>query len=116
MRTEDIIVAKLGSGPQSHKYTVEQMLSLYAGLLEKGSLNAPPGLDEDGRLLDQETQHKLLKLLGDVAQQMVSGLEILFLLGARPVFHRHVRPQSGFCRGCLCGRTGHEDAWLGSER
>ena len=45
-RIEDLIVPKLGTGPQRHKYTVEQMLTVYASLLEGGSVAAPSGVHD----------------------------------------------------------------------
>lgn len=69
-RGDDIIVPKLGTGPQRHKYTVEQMLSIYATWCERAALGTPKGLDV-GSLLDADTPHHLLELLEAIAQQAV---------------------------------------------
>ena len=66
-RAEDVIAPKLGSGPQRHKYTVEQMLSIYASMSEAQTLGAPKfGEEVKASLLTEGTQHDLLELLNGI--------------------------------------------------
>jgi hypothetical protein len=83
-RGDDIIVPKLGSGPQKHKYTVEQMLSLFAVLTERGGLGRPLILAGYGEELhSDETRHRLLFTLEGIAQQMVRDFAEKILFGGR---------------------------------
>ena len=64
---------KLGTGPQRHKYTVEQLLTTYVSLSESGGLIKQLDLVSFAdHLPDESTRHQLLTLLEAIASQMVS--------------------------------------------
>lgn len=72
----DVLPAKLGHGPQKHKYTIEQLLTVYADLSESGRFHhdypkLPDGL---GDLPAPETEASLLHILNAIAQSIVSYL------------------------------------------
>ncbi len=74
MRGEDFIVPKLGSGPQRHKYNIEQLLATYVSLSESGGLVKELELvSYADQLPDDSTRHQLLTLLEGIASQMVGN-------------------------------------------
>ena len=66
---------KLGGGPQRHKYTIEELLTVYVGLSEQNSLRPQfLKLTEYAKELPaSETGANVLKMLSAIAQSMVSG-------------------------------------------
>lgn len=66
------VPSKLGGGPQKYKYTIEQLLSIYADLSEKKMLVLKDlELNHVEELPAAETEASLLKIVNDIAQQMV---------------------------------------------
>lgn len=69
-KPEDLIVPKLGTGPQQRKYTVQQMLGVYAELCEGKGIEKELVWSPEG-LLDEGSHHAVLTLVDALAQQMV---------------------------------------------